>query len=83
MSPRRRSSGRKSWSITETSCAKNIFSENIDLDDTPSLAECAVAIDNNADLSHRSPAQLKAWIQNQINKKGNETKKTKCKDALK
>lgn len=81
MSPRQRSSGRKSFSISERNCAKKIFSGNIHLDQSPSLTECAIAIDNNSDLSYRTPAQLKAWIKNQINKKTNVPKKTKCKDA--
>lgn len=82
MSPRPRTSGRKSWNITELNCAKTLFSENIQLNETPSLSECSIAIENNHELSHRSPAQLKAWIHNQITKKKRDTQKTKGKTTL-
>ncbi|XP_074035965.1 uncharacterized protein isoform X2 [Leptinotarsa decemlineata] len=59
---------RRSWSTPEIRCAKKIFSEHIDLGESPSLPECVKAIKGNLELNTRTPNQLKAWIVNQINK---------------
>lgn len=68
---------RKSWSREEINAAKDYFKEHLYLREVPSMPECAIAIENLQVLGTRSPAQLKAWVNNQIRKK--TTSKTKGK----
>lgn len=68
VSPVGRKKTKKVWNKEEITTAMTIFGEHIHLKDTPSIPECAQAITQHKVLQARSPTQLKAWVNNQINK---------------
>lgn len=61
-------SKKRSWNGQEKETALNLFKEHINCGELPSYPECVQAIKNNTDLKDRSPAQLKSWLSNQIQK---------------
>lgn len=60
---------RKSWSTPERKKVLDLFGSNIETGELPTLPECSTAINSYQVLQDRSPAQLKAWVHNEIKKK--------------
>lgn len=65
----RRVTGRTSWEGPEKSTAENIFRDNIDEGVLPSRSYCQLIVSREPTLKRRTADQLKAWVNNQINKK--------------
>lgn len=59
---------RKSWTTEERKAAKNIFQDNITSRKSPSLEKCKEILKNCYELQSRTPAQIKAWVNNHIKK---------------
>lgn len=62
-------SQRISWEGREKNTAENIFRDNINEGVLPSRNYCQLIISREPSLRRRTPDQLKAWVNNQINKK--------------
>lgn len=58
------------WSNIEQHIVKMYFAHHLVRFTLPSTAECRVIIASNAELSHRTPEQVRAWVYSQ-NKKRN------------
>lgn len=54
-----------------------MFVKHINTKNLPSLSECLTAIENDGALSGRSPTQLKAWVNNEINRRRRPYKQNK------
>ncbi|KAK9878325.1 hypothetical protein WA026_021340 [Henosepilachna vigintioctopunctata] len=60
---------RRFWSDEEKSLVETVFAENFKAKKLPSLSLCTKAIEENTTLRHRTPAVLKAFINNCLKKK--------------
>ncbi|GJQ78787.1 hypothetical protein Trydic_g2818 [Trypoxylus dichotomus] len=59
---------RRRWTDGEMACAARNFTNCLTKGYLPSIYQCQQVIADNAELSGRTPEQLKAWVNNQIQK---------------